>query len=242
MKHVLAACAGLILLGTAASIRAQAAEAGPGQSATRESDAREMFDAGGFSAEQIEEALTHYAHEPSVDAVLQAALQAGSAIDVEAVAARARSAGWIPRVSLRARRGQTLDLTNPLDDESLRVKSNNDLTLEAALTFDLDRLVFHSDEVALLRQRRNELDARRELVRQVIHLYYERRRLQVERDLEPDGKVARSVRIAEIGALLNAFTGGAFQRMIEQARWRTGERTREPRSPSRPRSSPTATR
>jgi hypothetical protein len=103
-------------------------------------------------------------------------------------------------------------------------------------------VVFRSEEVGLLRQRQAELDARAALVRQVIHLYYERRRLQVERDLDPEPKVARSVRIAEATALLDAFTGGAFQRMIDAWRSTTGARANERGSRSPPRSKRVVTR
>jgi len=190
----------------------------------------------------IDRALLRYAHEPTVEAVVSAALQTSPGQQAATLASRARSAGWVPRLLVRARRGQALDLSAPNQEEALRVKSNDDLTLEASLSFELDRLVFRSEEVALLRQHRTEQAQRRVLARRVVALYFERRRLQLERDLDPLPDVARSARIAEIGALLDVFTNGAFQRMIEATRWRTGAKAHEPSSPSPRNSTPTATR
>jgi hypothetical protein len=139
---------------------------------------------------------------------------------------------------LRARRGQTVDLSAPqsLDAEALRVRSNDDLTLEATLSFDLERVVFRREEIALLRQSEVEQQARGRVVREVLQLYFERRRLQLERDLGRDPGLARTLRIAEIEALLDAFTNGSFRRMIAHNRWTTGASTRGSASPSQPRS------
>ena len=75
-------------------------------------------------------------------------------------------------------------------------------------------------------------------MREVIALYFERRRLQLERDLHGDPELARSVRIAEIEAVLDVFTKGAFGRMIRDAAWKTAASTLVTQSQSQPRSKP----
>jgi hypothetical protein len=187
---------------------------------------------GAYGTREVAAAMARYAREPRVAEVVRAALRAAPKARSASLAGRARAAGWVPRLALRARRGQTIDLATPLEADVLRVKSNDDLTLEASLSFELDRLVFRPEEVALLRQERSEKQVRAALVRQVIHLYFERRRLQVERDLDPEPGVARAVRIQEIEALLDVFTNGAFQRMIAGTRWTTGAKPHEPLSTS----------
>jgi hypothetical protein len=190
------------------------------------------------SQTEIDAALARYAHEPSADQVVREALLAAPAPRAAALLSRARAAGWIPRLGLRARRGQTVDLSAPqsLDAEALRVRSNDDLTLEATLSFDLERVVFRREEIALLRHSEMERQTRGRIVREVIQLYFERRRLQLERDLRRDPGLARSIRIAEIEALLDAFTNGSFRRMIAHSRWTTGASTPASASPSQPRS------
>jgi hypothetical protein len=133
-----------------------------------------------------------------------------------------------------------VDLSSSAADESLRLSTDDDLTLEAALSFELDRVVFRSEEVALLQRARDEESARQARVREVIQLYFERRRLQLERDLLGDANLARSVRIAEIEALLDVFTKGAFRRMMGPRAWTTAGSTPATPSRSQPKSSPTA--
>jgi hypothetical protein len=186
----------------------------------------------------LEVALQRYGREPRVEDVVRAALASAPRAQAEALAARARTAGWIPRIGLHARHGQTIDLTSNSDfeTEDLRLKSNDDLTLEASLNFELDRVVFRPEEVALARQNRIEHIDRSALVRDVIHLYYERRRLQLERDLTDAANPARELRIAEIEALLDSFTNGGFHRMLAASRWTTAAGSPATTSPSPPKS------
>jgi hypothetical protein len=207
----------------------------------------------GSEQRAVAEALARYRHEPSVREVIAALRAHGRSDDSDDLASRARLSGWVPTVGLKARRGQAVDLASSSDDDALRLSTDDNLTLEAALTFDLGRVVFAREEVAIARQAHAARDHEAERVREVIALYFERRRLQVERDLlaehasralpapHEDGAeahggrtatatstpassrtqeavVARNVRIAEIEALLDAFTGGAFRRMMARPR------------------------
>jgi hypothetical protein len=165
----------------------------------------------------VAELLARYAREPSVERVVEAALAALPKPRAAGLASRARDAGWVPSVGLRARRGQGVDWSQTLGEQTIDIGSDDDLTLEASLTFDLDRVIFRSEEVALARQAQAEQDARKVRVREVIALYFERRKLQLERDRAPAPDVARSVRIAEIEALLDVFTAGTFSRMMPPA-------------------------
>jgi len=182
---------------------------------------------------------------------LIAALRTREGSTTEGLGDRARLSGWVPSVGLKARRGQAVDLASSSDEDALKLSTDDDLTLEAALTFDLGRVVFAREEVAIARQVQAERERTAEREREVIALYFERRRLQVERDLliekaaareqpapneeggldggeakrtagplrVPDDEVvARNVRIAEIEALLDSFTGGAFRRMMARPR------------------------
>ena len=68
--------------------------------------------------------------------------------------------------------------------------------------------------MAIARDKRAVNEARSDLVRTAIDLYFERRRLQLERDLLGRVEPKTEMRIAEIEALLNVFTNGEFGRMI----------------------------
>ncbi|MFW5926343.1 MAG: hypothetical protein ACOCV4_09275 [Myxococcota bacterium] len=166
---------------------------------------------------RIEAALARYDHEPGVDRVVAAALAAAGRDPsaMRRVARRARHSGWAPDVRLKVRRKQRQDLSlRQSDTATTRTASNDDLMIEGSLKFELDRLVFANAETRLLRESQRRRETRSELASQVVALYFERRRLQLERDLLDAHDVERAMRIAEIGALLDAFTDGAFRRMM----------------------------
>jgi hypothetical protein len=180
-------------------------------------------------AADVQRALARYAHEPSVDAVLRAALKHFPRTDTEALASRARTAGWVPTVRLGARRGQAVDLSSSVDD-AVRLSTDDDLTLSGLLTFELDRVVFRREEVSLARTASTERRARQDRIEQVVHLYFLRRRLQVERDLGVGDQLGHAVEIARIEALLDAFTSGEFLRMMDASSRANAEPPRTPAS------------
>jgi outer membrane protein TolC len=199
--------AGLLALGFVAAASASA-------SAARAEDTTPALD-----RERIREAQRHYAHEASVGQVIRAALEAyGSGpTHTSQLASRARRRGWMPRIGVDVRHGQARDLSERQTGETGRtnLSTDNELTIEGSLDFDLGQIIFADKEVSLLRQRRALRRERRQLVERVVRLYYERRRLQLERDLLDQNDIAHMVRIAEIEALLNSFTNGAFNRIME---------------------------
>jgi hypothetical protein len=170
--------------------------------------------------ERIDEALQRYDDEPTVEDLVDAALRM-PALDprrASDAADRARWAGLLPQLRGDVRRGQVLDLnalqTGTTDRSGWAI--GDELAFRATLTFRLDRLVFAPEETSLLGERRHLEERRLELVGQIVQLYFERRRLQIERDLAGTTDVATEMRIAQIEALLDAFTNGAFTRLMAE--------------------------
>ena len=180
--------------------------------------------------EALQALLTRYAHEPSVSQLVAAALRA-QRHDPEhfsGMISRARLRGLLPHLDLGARRGQGIDLRwTPTDDLEAHRTTADDVTLFATLRFDLDRLIFAPEEIHVAREARFARHAQNELVRSVVHVYFLRKRLMLERDLLGSSSIAQQLRIEEAEALLNDFTGGAFQRMLRHssAAWKTGAST-----------------
>lgn len=196
---------------------------------------------------RVREALARYRDEPSVDALVRAVLESpaldpGRARDA---ADRARLAGLLPQTRAEVRRGQTFDLSalQSTTGERNVWSSDDSLTFSGSVTFALDRLLFAREETALMRERRHIEERRLEVATQVVHLYFERRRLQLERDLAGSTDVAIEMRIAEAEALLDVFTNGAFSRMMSESitrgatvsedapdgeRWQDEERAQDP--------------
>lgn len=191
---------------------AMAAPAAAQEAAPPPSEARAV------SAERLDRALRRYRTEPSVQRVVRAALEARTASPgrVHDAMDRARGTGWLPTTRVAIRRGQAVDLRGltGLADTPSNVSTDDDLMVEGSMVFRLDRIVFASEEVPMLRELRNLEQLRAEIVQAVVHLYYERRRLQLERDLLGPEDIAHAVRLLEVEALLDGFTGGAFARMI----------------------------
>ena len=190
--------------------------------AWRGHDASAQVDAhGSLTPARIRAALARYRHEPSVDAVVQAALDAPQLDPDRArdAADRARLAGLLPQARADVRRGQVLDLGTAQTGTTDRTtwSTGDELAFGGSLTFQLDRLIFAGEEASLLRERRALEERRLAVETQVVHLYFERRRLQLERDLGGRVEVATEVRIIEAGALLDVFTNGAFSRMMASA-------------------------
>ncbi len=173
-----------------------------------------------IDAVRIAEALERYALEPRVDELL-AALDDHPGLDLRAarrLARRSRRGGWLPQVRLGVRRGQQRDLTTQLvDEDSTRLSADDDLTLEATLTLRLDRAAYGEDELSTLREVRQRAVLRDDRAQLLIAFYFERRRLQLERDLLDQHDVATELRIHELQAMLDALTRGAFTR-IQQRR------------------------
>ncbi|HKP55380.1 MAG TPA: hypothetical protein VJV78_01590 [Polyangiales bacterium] len=207
--------------------RAEPTAADGGEAA--EVDGSDSLVLGKLSPDEIRALLERYRAEPSASQVVEAALRVADSDPQHfaSMLSRARWRGLLPSLAFGARRGQGVDLRSTVTDDIDRFTSGDDLVLSATLRFELGRLLYADEEVSITREARAARAARLELARSVIHWYFVRRRLQLERDALGRSSVARELRIAEIEAVLDAFTNGAFGRMIARARtaWTTEEST-----------------
>jgi hypothetical protein len=154
------------------------------------------------------------AHHVPVRDVVRMALRAARTLSpsrAQELSRRARWAGLVPQLRLAARRGvqQDLSATSTLADDRNSTSSGDDLTLEASLTFQLDRLVFAPEQVRLLAVERALVSDRRRLIEDVVKLYFRRVRILSELALSP-GEPELDAALGEVEALLDAFTDGAF--------------------------------
>jgi hypothetical protein len=162
----------------------------------------------------LEAAASRYATEPPVEVVVEAAVARLRTDAVEDALRRARLAGLLPTLTGALRRGQAIDLSalTTADGERRNLSTDDDLVLEARAVFSLDRLLFAAQEPSLLRERRALEQRREQLIAWVVGLYFERRRLQLERDVFGRWDATRAARVLEIEALLDLLSGGAMRR------------------------------
>lgn len=85
-------------------------------------------------------------------------------------------------------------------------------------TWDLDRLVMSSEQIRVINEAQDVVKLREKVLGEVTRLYFERRRLQVDLLLNPKsdllGQVRDELRLRELTANLDAFTGGRFSESI----------------------------
>jgi hypothetical protein len=133
---------------------------------------------------------------------------------------RARHAAWLPEIRLRLDRrlgrSESLDLpsTSTAITSPLGVDTVDDVRYEARVTWDLARLIFSNDELQAQAQTIHMAEIRRDIDVTLTRLYYERRRLGLERLPSGVGErtvaMRREVRVHEIESELDALSGGAF--------------------------------
>lgn len=164
--------------------------------------------------------------EISLSMLLTAALERPglSSDEIDEAKRQARRSGALPRLTVRTRRiWKDVKRAEELaQGPRTRVDVDDNLLLEAQIQFDLGRLIYGADAIAWAREAREREHRRAIRSREIVQLYYERRRLLFELSTMHRPDTEYELRIVEIEALLDALTGGA----LSKARYR--------RPPSRP--------
>ncbi len=158
--------------------------------------------------------------EASRRAVLRAGLDDAP---VRSLAARARSAAWLPTVSLHAARGLGANSTLVTNTND-RLAVAESLSFDVRLSFDLDRLLFDGHEVAVLRLAAQRAAQRAALERSVVEVLARLETLRLrappagtEAPVDVEATVARARAEAEL-ELLTGVSGDALQAVGRSAR------------------------
>jgi competence protein ComEA len=180
------------------------------------------------SKDVVRKVLMRFAGEPTVREVQTQAVAYVQAHPDAVDSWRIRSRVAVKRGAMPATGQGTIDndlrkVTN-LDAEQSEIESTTDsntgrLTLGAR--WDLDRLIFDPDEMAVAREAVRTANLRDRVLADVTRRYFERRRLQVDLELAPPtdlaDRVRKELRLQELTADLDAFTGGWFSDKLEKA-------------------------
>lgn len=93
---------------------------------------------------------------------------------------------------------------------------------QVRLRWELDKLVMSSERIRVINEAQDIVKLRDKLLSEVTRLYFERRRLQVERLLSPKidlmARVKDELRLMELTANLDAMTGGGFSAALARSR------------------------
>ncbi len=119
-----------------------------------------------------------------------------------------------------------------LNDDVRTVEKPGDPTIESkdkdrggrltvGLTWELDRLIFEPQEMAVARESVRTANLRDRVLDEVTRRYFERRRLQVDVELSPPrdlaDRVKKELRLQELTADIDAATGGWFSQKLTDA-------------------------
>lgn len=186
----------------------------------------EVQSGAGKSYKTVDDVLSEFANEPDVRAVQAMAMSYSNSNPelVESWLAASRSAYLLPKLNLEW--DKTLnynenynyitgssgvdELTAQLDG----VDTDNNDAFKVKMEWRLDKLVMSSERIRVINEAQDIVKLRDKVLDEVTRLYFDRRRLQVESLLSPEGdlrgKIKNELRLQELTANLDALTGGSF--------------------------------
>ena len=171
---------------------------------------------------------THFALEPTVREVQQAAIRYASAEPERARSwfSRSNIANIAPRkVQVRYDR-DFKDNSNATStggvETSARADIDDDAFWQFTAEWDFSRLVFNPDTVRVATQAMDLAELREDVLNAVTKLFYERRALRLEIILKPptafEAFTKKRLRIDELTSDIDALTGGAFSERLNSAK------------------------
>lgn len=166
-----------------------------------------------------------FAGEPSVTEAQRAAVryaQAGRA-QVRSWSRRVRLAPVLPEVRLGLDRSRGVDFSikvEPGNPSRWNRGLDEGYTWGIQLKWELDRLIFDPDELKVCREAQRLAEQREEVLDQVTRVYFERRRMQILRFIQPPRTVRaalfRDLALQRLTATLDGLTGGWFSRELKR--------------------------
>lgn len=175
------------------------------------------------------EVLAKFNHEPSVAEVQDAALKYAMiyADDVRVWKKGAKNQALLPQTKFRVdwdiKDNEGFDRSNniKIDDESVIIgpdslgwdeDKDNDWGFTLDFTWRLGEYVFNSNMLRVRGESEDIVQLRQDIVDDVTKLYYDRRRLQIDLELNParslSEQLKNELRLQELTANIDALTGG----------------------------------
>lgn len=177
--------------------------------------------------EKVKEILEKFVNEPTVQEVQAWTVdyaKVGADV-VQGMFSRARLSAFLPRFQSQVDRiyehDESLDQQAGAADQ-LGIDTDNDLRLRFRADWQMSQWLFNPLELRVASEAGDIAQLREDLLTAVTKVYFERRRLQIELVLEPPTDLAvavkKELRLQELTATLDAYTGAKFSEALRSAK------------------------
>jgi len=175
----------------------------------------------------VREILGRFRHEPTILEVQLAAIRYAEVHPdkIKAWREAAMKKAWLPTLSVTAdsNKDQNVDLdrggTND-PDRFIVGPAEESTDFHAGISWDLGDLVWNDDQTSIDTRSKLMVELRDDLMNEVTHLYFERRRLQVDILMVPPKElplqIEKELKLQELTAGIDALTGGFFSARLEE--------------------------
>ena len=172
-----------------------------------------------ISDQEVEDLIQNYSGEPGVRSVQEEALKYANAHpeQIRSWLSRARKAYWLPKLAtgVNPHIGH-IDMAREKlgDTDTLTSRQANDWRFSVKAEWHFNNLIFNRDEIMLGREFLRQSLMRERILNRINEVYFERRRLQIQKQLDSfqdsKTKIEAALRLQELTAELDGFTGGWF--------------------------------
>ncbi len=176
-----------------------------------------------ISDSEVEELIQNYAGEPSIRTVQEEALKYANAHpeQIRSWLARARQSYWLPKVAtgVSPHMGHTDTTREKLGDPDIFTsRQANDWRFNIRAEWHFNNLIFNRDEVLVGREFLRQSLMRERILGRINEAYFERRRLQIQKQSnaysDSAAKIEAALKLQELTAELDGLTGGWFSGKI----------------------------
>ncbi len=173
-----------------------------------------------------DQVLAHFKQEPSIGEIQKVAVQYAEVhpSKIEEWRKAASKKAFLPTLSVNTGvdTNQNVDLdrggTND-PDQFIIGPPEKSFDWSVGLSWNLGELIWNDDQTSIDTRSRLMVQLRDDILNEVTHLYYERRRLQVEMAMAPMRdlpiQIEKEIRLEELTAGIDALTGEYFSKKIE---------------------------
>lgn len=174
-----------------------------------------------ISDQEVEDLLQNFEGEKTVRVVQEEALKYANAHpeQIRSWLARARKSYWLPKLAtgMSPHMGHVDTAREKAGDpDILTNRQARDWRFDMKAEWHFNNLIFNRDEIMLGREFLRQSLMRERILNRVNEAYFERRRLQIQKQLGsfPDSraKIEAALKLQELTAELDGFTGGWFSK------------------------------